>query len=62
MRKAAGIGSLVVLLTVVVCAQAPVPSDPALGERARQELLHAWKGYKQYASGHDELQPLTKAA
>lgn len=62
-----------VLVLLVSCAtgaraqaapQAPgqVPADPALAERARQELLHAWKGYKQYASGHDELQPLSKTA
>ena len=62
MRRASGMGSLVLILTVFVSAQAPVPSDPALAERARQELLHAWKGYKQYAWGHDELQPLTKTA
>ncbi|HEX6880608.1 MAG TPA: glycoside hydrolase family 47 protein [Terriglobales bacterium] len=28
----------------------------------RQEFLHAWNGYKQYAWGHDELRPLTKTA
>jgi len=27
----------------------------------RQEFLHAWNGYKQYAWGHDELQPLSKS-
>jgi len=26
----------------------------------RQEFLHAWHGYKQYAWGHDELKPLSK--
>lgn len=29
--------------------------------RVREELLHAWNGYKQYAWGHDELAPLSKA-
>jgi ER degradation enhancer, mannosidase alpha-like 2 len=29
-------------------------------EKVRQEFLHAWAGYKQYAWGHDELQPLSK--
>lgn len=28
--------------------------------RVRQEFLHAWTGYKRYAWGHDELQPLTR--
>jgi|SRR5579859_519144 len=33
-------------------------SDTA--DRVRQEFLHAWNGYKQYAWGHDELKPLSK--
>lgn len=32
----------------------------AMAERVRQEFLHAWQGYKQYAWGHDELRPLSK--
>ena len=32
----------------------------AMAERVRQDFLHAWGGYKQYAWGHDELRPLTK--
>ena len=28
-----------------------------MAERVRQDFLHAWNGYKQYAWGHDELQP-----
>jgi mannosidase alpha-like ER degradation enhancer 2 len=40
----------------------PLPADPALAEQAKQELLHAWNGYKQHAWGHDEVQPLTKTA
>jgi len=31
-----------------------------MAERVRQDFLHAWGGYKQYAWGHDELRPLTK--
>jgi ER degradation enhancer, mannosidase alpha-like 2 len=31
-----------------------------MAERIRQEFLHAWNGYKQYAWGHDELKPLSK--
>src|SRR5579863_1690250 len=33
----------------------------AMAERVRQEFLHAWAGYKQYAWGHDELRPLSKS-
>jgi mannosidase alpha-like ER degradation enhancer 2 len=29
-------------------------------QQVRAEFLHAWKGYKQYAWGHDDLKPLTK--
>jgi len=35
-------------------------SDAEMAERVRQEFLHAWKGYKQYAWGHDALKPLSK--
>jgi mannosidase alpha-like ER degradation enhancer 2 len=28
--------------------------------KVREETLHAWNGYKQYAWGHDSLKPLTK--
>ena len=32
-----------------------------MANRVRQEFLHAWNGYKQYAWGHDELKPLSKS-
>ena len=41
--------------------RAPMP-EPALASRVRQELLHAWNGYKQYACGHDDLLPASRAA
>lgn len=31
-----------------------------MAARVRDETLHAWKGYKQYAWGHDSLKPLSK--
>jgi hypothetical protein len=40
---------------------APTP-EPALASRVREELLHAWNGYKQYAWGHDDLLPESRAA
>ena len=36
------------------------PDKAEVAERVRQEFLHAWNGYKQYAWGHDELKPLSK--
>ena len=34
--------------------------DPKLAAQVRAEFLHAWKAYKKYAWGHDDLHPLTK--
>ncbi|MDQ3133588.1 MAG: glycoside hydrolase family 47 protein, partial [Acidobacteriota bacterium] len=31
-----------------------------LAEGVRAEFLHAWRGYEQYAWGHDALKPLSK--
>ncbi len=31
-----------------------------MAKRVRQEFLHAWNAYKQYAWGHDDLKPLSK--
>jgi Glycosyl hydrolase family 47 len=31
-----------------------------MANRVRQEFLHAWDAYRQYAWGHDELRPLSK--
>ena len=54
----------------IVEAQADVSSPPsgrwnsadksAMAGRIRQEFLHTWDGYKQFAWGHDELTPLSK--
>jgi mannosidase alpha-like ER degradation enhancer 2 len=33
-----------------------------MSNQVRDEFLHAWNGYKQYAWGHDELRPLTKTS
>ncbi len=38
----------------------PAPADPTLADRAKQELLHAWRAYKRHAWGHDELLPLSR--
>jgi ER degradation enhancer, mannosidase alpha-like 2 len=34
--------------------------DAKLAARVRAEFMHAWKGYKKYAWGHDDLRPLSK--
>lgn len=44
----------------------PANSQPVnsaqMAKRVKAEFLHAWKGYKRYAWGHDELRPLSKTA
>ncbi len=35
-------------------------AQSAWAERVKGEFLHAWRGYEQYAWGHDDLKPLTK--
>ena len=63
--------SLVLGMVLTACASAPpstsptvprsaMPSDPALAEQVKQELLHAWNGYKQHAWGQDDLLPMSK--
>lgn len=32
-----------------------------MAKKVREEFLHAWNAYKQYAWGHDELKPLSKS-
>src|SRR5688500_2370028 len=44
-------------------AQRPQPvSRPRsnMQDAVRAEFLHAWRGYKKYAWGHDDLKPLSK--
>jgi mannosidase alpha-like ER degradation enhancer 2 len=45
---------------------APVPMDEArsarLAEEVKGEFLHAWRGYREYAWGHDALRPLSRTA
>ncbi|XP_032396263.1 endoplasmic reticulum mannosyl-oligosaccharide 1,2-alpha-mannosidase isoform X2 [Etheostoma spectabile] len=41
----------------------PVPSEGAVDrlEAVRDAFRHAWKGYKEYAWGHDELKPISRS-
>ena len=40
--------------------EARTRENAEMAERVRQEFLHAWSAYKQYAWGHNELRPLSK--
>jgi mannosidase alpha-like ER degradation enhancer 2 len=42
-------------------SQAAEIDKAEMAKQVRQEFLHAWNGYKQYAWGHDELKPLSKS-
>lgn len=52
---------------LLVCALASptmaqsTPDRAALAAKTKAEFLHAWQGYRKYASGYDELLPLSKA-
>lgn len=62
------------LVALSSCATTPMPesradaaallrengADAAMAERVKAEFLHAWRGYREYAWGHDALQPLSK--
>lgn len=40
----------------------PAVDRAALTAQVRDELRHAWRGYEQYAWGHDELKPVSRSA
>ena len=56
------------LALLPIMAQAAVPAlkpvtdaeSAVLAQRVKEEMRHAWQGYKQYAWGHDALKPLSK--
>jgi mannosidase alpha-like ER degradation enhancer 2 len=55
--------ALVCVIAAAVLAPSPrQPASNGLAEDVKREFVHAWEGYKQYAWGHDELQPLSKSA
>ena len=51
-------------LLLSIAATPLVDAQPANGKKlaaeVRAEFLHAWNGYKKYASGHDDLKPLSR--
>src|SRR4051812_26496335 len=59
-------GALLLLFFSLAAFAQPKPSPwtdarkAEMAGRVRQEFLHSWNGYKQYAWGHDELRPLSK--
>jgi mannosidase alpha-like ER degradation enhancer 2 len=58
--------ALIALLPAVALAAPPAlkpvsdAESAVLAQRVKDEMRHAWQGYKQYAWGHDALSPLSK--
>ena len=50
----------VLILTSLSSVQAQQPNRAKLAAEVKKEFLHAWNGYKKYAWGHDDLNPLSK--
>jgi ER degradation enhancer, mannosidase alpha-like 2 len=59
---------IILLALLPALAQAAAPAlrpvtdaeSAVLAERVKDEMRHAWQGYKQHAWGHDALKPLSK--
>src|SRR2546421_111270 len=58
------------LISFLIAASAPVAhpqktkkqiNKQQLAAEVRSEFVHAWRGYKKYAWGHDDLKPLSKS-
>src|SRR5258708_10613021 len=48
------------IATGVISGDDQLPDKEQMRERVREEFLHAWNSYRQYAWGHDELRPLSE--
>src|SRR5690349_14061165 len=53
-----------IIFLFVLCSLSSVnaqqPNRVKLATEVKTEFLHAWNGYKKYAWGHDDLNPLSK--
>jgi ER degradation enhancer, mannosidase alpha-like 2 len=49
------------LVMLAGCAAPPPPPEDPMVTTVREAFRHAWGAYEQYAWGHDEVRPLTKA-
>jgi mannosyl-oligosaccharide alpha-1,2-mannosidase len=54
-------GALAALVAAGLAVTGPdaAQARPDAAEQIRAEFLHAWRGYRQFAWGHDELKPLS---
>jgi len=52
----------VLILSSLSTINAQQPNRAKLAAEVKNEFLHAWSGYKKYAWGHDDLNPLSKTS
>src|SRR5512139_59371 len=69
LRAPASVLALAGLAACAAPAVQPAPAgrpasdgDEVTAAQVRAEILHAWRGYKRYAWGHDALRPLSRGA
>ena len=64
MDRSSRIVFIIALLFVSAAAASEPPVDAAesakLAREVKTEFLHAWSGYRRYAWGHDDLDPISK--
>lgn len=60
MRKSTAVVLLLFFVSSFAYPQTAT-SKKNLAEQVKSEFLHAWRGYKKYAWGHDDLKPLSKS-
>jgi mannosidase alpha-like ER degradation enhancer 2 len=58
-RRPRGVFVSAFLIVMAAAGWAQAQPEGDMAERVRQEFLHAWNGYRQYAWGHDQLKPVT---
>jgi mannosidase alpha-like ER degradation enhancer 2 len=51
---------LLIASTATIASAQQAINRRRLAAEVKSEFLHAWRGYKKYAWGHDDLRPLTK--
>ena len=56
------LGVIAAAVQAVTVAPAPSarPPSPSTAAEVRSAFLHAWQGYRRYAWGHDDLDPLSR--
>ncbi len=62
MRNLTGFSCLPLILILIFTSTPFAQQQPVTADSIKTQFLHAWKGYKQYAWGHDDLKTVSKTA